>query len=401
MKHRVTHPALMLGIVCGLVGGISGCGDHKRTSAPPVAKAKEETVKPAVPSKDAPPPEEQQSKEVPRAAYDLTRYDAGLVELGEIVTRQFVVRNEGNADMLFVAGRPNDPNAVKVTVDRSKIAPGEAGIATAIVDTSGLSVGKITAKTPIGVGDPNESTIRFAIDLELVNQLKFLPDLHWRLGDMSGSNPMNVKGKIYSSEIDHFSVTGIQSSSEYLQANYRELEAEELSALGEDVRCGYEIAATISAQIPAGIFVEDLTIETDHRHVGSEEPVAKRVRLIVKRIGPVRIFGPRFDNETMVLYMNRVDAKLGKKHELTMLLRGAETREVKILDISSTDKAVKLHVDLIPASASTPNRRYKLTFEIPPNTVLPSESHPEAYITVKTDMPGAETIKFRVIYAPI
>ncbi|GEM_PF-3147079 len=105
--------------------------------------------------------------------FDSKVYEAGDVDLGEVIEHDFVIRNTGDEPVNLTAVRPSC--ACTVPHYPPVLQPGEEGVIRIAVDTKTLSAGKLTKTVTINTDAPNAQRVILKVNMVLVTPLEFLP----------------------------------------------------------------------------------------------------------------------------------------------------------------------------------------------------------------------------------
>jgi hypothetical protein len=107
-----------------------------------------------------------QQPAAPRAVVPFTTYAFGDIYIGETISQIFVIRNEGNADLLikdFIGAC----GCEVLGVDKV-IAPGKEGSARIEIGTTSQSSGELFKIALLHTNDPERPTIRFALTANIL-----------------------------------------------------------------------------------------------------------------------------------------------------------------------------------------------------------------------------------------
>lgn len=361
----------------------------------------------------------------PKAVVDNPLHNFGSMAVGQTLSHQFILKNEGEAPLEVKKGA----TTCKCTLSEMKentIAPGES-VEIELTWTPKSAQEHFGQTATIYTNDPENQELKLQIEGMANNLIAFTGDYegspHWSLPTMSTTDPVSFTGKIHTKYLDEFKILDIESSQKGLTSKFKPLTAEELKEA--DAKTGYSIEVTADPeQFPLGGFNERLTVKTDIPHdlspPGSEEahdhpeghdhkhdhehaePSGPRnfvIQVSGNHTGPIRIvptFGVHWNPQTMVLNLGEFSAKEGKSVILSMFVEGTE-QPLQIVDQEIAPDFLEFELKKDEKFESKNKQRYELKFAVPAEMSPVSFGRTNlAKVKLQTNHPNAKVIEFRV-----
>ncbi|WKZ57936.1 MAG: DUF1573 domain-containing protein [Bdellovibrionota bacterium] len=299
----------------------------------------------------------------PRAAIGNKVHEFGSVSQGTKVEHDFVIRNDGDADLLIHEVIPSCGCTASAT-SAEKISPGSEGVIKVSFDTAGFSGEKLKT-VRVHTNDPDESalvlTLRGTIEADVVIEPRrvFFGDIVQ--GDSGATRTQTVSVKVR--EGSKSAITGVRTMSKYLSVR------EKKSAARERI-----LEVEVAPDTPRGELRERIIVSVSGTRESSiNVPVFAAIK------GPIRLkpstlsFG--------ILEGQQVASRAVKVENI-----GAQP--VKVTSARSSDSAVSVAVKEIK-----PGTLYVLDVSVDPSRV---KKELRASIEVTTDSRDDERLSFTV-----
>jgi hypothetical protein len=213
--------------------------------------------------------------------------DAGIVSKGDKITHDFLIKNEGDADLEIVNVQP----ACGCTVAEfdKTIAPGQTGKVHAVLDTAGFS-GPISKGLTVFTSDSDVP------QLELTVRAKVQPFISARPGyaryiTVQGEAAQGSIGQtIWAPDGSSFDVVKVESPFPFMKTSFREAKPEERIADATGKQWRVEMILSNDAKV--GALADYVTIHTNHpKQKLVQIPVSGFVRPVMAVTPPVADFG--------------------------------------------------------------------------------------------------------------
>lgn len=223
----------------------------------------------------------------PVAVVDEPVYDHGQVSQGEEVRHDFVIRNEGNADLQIVEVRP----ACGCTVAEydKTIPPGGSGKVHAVVDTSDFD-GGISKGLTVLTNDPKNPRIVLTVKATIEPAVFTRPGFA-RFIQPKESDPGSVEQLVFTKSKDDLKILKVESPFPYLEATVRPATDEEKTPDGTGNQ--YVVTLTLDYhQAPVGPLADFVKLTTNHpKQAVVNIPVSGFVRPMVVATPDAADFG--------------------------------------------------------------------------------------------------------------
>lgn len=331
-------------------------------------------------------------------------YSFGVMAVGEERQHTFVIRNEGEAELILREGATSCECTVsdfagdKKTVSSAeageyqevRLAPGESAKVTLTWRTEWTDP-EFQHGATILTNDPESKVIGLGVTGEVTELIALEPDGTWDVGELRENQPTVVRAVMHSRIAEQFQVTDIESTHGLMTAKAVPLSEPELSA--SEWKSGYEIVVTISPGVTVGRFREKLVIHAE----ANGETRDFTVSIKGFRTGPFRILptaGVTWRPDAALLELGEFDASVGKTVSLLLFVHGLN-EEFELLGFESdvSELVVRLEPDEEPAGPD--RQRYRLVLEIPPGTTpTASITPPFAKASIQTNHPDAQQVTF-------
>ncbi|WP_417384365.1 DUF1573 domain-containing protein [Gimesia sp.] len=361
----------------------------------------------------------------PKAVVDKSLYNFGSMAVGQSLSHNFILKNEGEAPLEVQKG----DTTCKCTLSEMKenmVAPGES-IKIELTWTPKSPQQNFGQTATIYTNDPENKELKLQIEGMANNLIAFTGDYegspHWSLPTMATTDPVSFTGKIHTKYLDEFKILGIESSKPGLTSKFKPLTPEELKEV--DAKCGYSIEAIADPkQFSLGGFTERLTVKTDipadlappgteethdhpeghdhkhdHEHAEPGGPRNFVIQVSGNHTGPIRIvptFGVHWNPQSMVLNLGEFPAKEGKTVILSMFVEGTE-QPLEIVDQEISPDFLEFEMKKDDKFESKTKQRYELKLAVPAGMSPVSFGKTNlAKVKLQTNHPDAKEILLRV-----
>lgn len=192
--------------------------------------------------------------------------DFDIVAKGDVISHEFLIKNEGDAPLEITDVKP----ACGCTVARydKKILPGKTGKVSTKVKTSDFS-GPISKSIAVFTNDDSNPKLQLVVKAKIQPYISIYPG-YARYNYVQGEIPGRVPQTVWAADGEPLKVLGIKSPSEDLKVSYRQLDKEENNPKGGDVQ--WRVELTLSPDATVGPLREYVELEVDH-------PKQKSVRI--------------------------------------------------------------------------------------------------------------------------
>ena len=213
--------------------------------------------------------------------------DVGGVAKGDKITHDFVIKNEGDADLEIENVQP----ACGCTVAEfdKTIAPGQTGRVHAVLDTASFS-GPISKGLTVFTSDPDNPQVELTIRAKVQPYIAAKPG-YARYITVQGEPAQGSIGQtLWAPDGSSFEVVKVESPFPFLKVSYREAKPEERVA---DVNGKqWRVDMTLSNDAKVGALADYVIIHTNHpKQKLVQIPVSGFVRPVMAVTPPVADFG--------------------------------------------------------------------------------------------------------------
>jgi hypothetical protein len=213
--------------------------------------------------------------------------DAGNVAKGEKITHDFVIRNEGDADLEIVNVHP----ACGCTVAEfdKTISPGQTGRVHAVLDTATFA-GPISKGLTVFTSDPDNPQIELTVRAKVQPYIAAKPGYARYITVQGEASQGSIGQTLWAPDGSSFDVVKVESAYPFLKVAYREAKPEERVA---DVNGKqWRVEMTLSNDAKVGALADYVTIHTSHpKQKLVQIPVSGFVRPVMAVTPPVADFG--------------------------------------------------------------------------------------------------------------
>lgn len=325
----------------------------------------------------------------PKATTAETEHNFGAMLPGSHGKHVFTIRNDGEADLVLMA-REEDTTCSctfgELSSDNS-IKPGESVDVTLNWHIK-IPDGEFRHQAVVRTNDPERRKIELVIVGDVTSPLVVRPEGTWELGEFLTSEPITKQGTIHSTHLEAFEVKSIRADSSFTEFNVTPLSDEQLVEL--DARSGYQLTATVTPEMPIGLYSTLVTIQTDVESVQDFTFELKGTRP-----GPIDIVGPGFFPKSNAMLLGEFPASEGKSTTLSLFAREIEG-DLEIDRLEQTYDSVKLELTKDEKFAGKTSQRYLLKITVPPGEPQDRQRKLSEKIELKFKNPDVPAVRIIV-----
>ncbi|HKV06906.1 MAG TPA: DUF1573 domain-containing protein [Thermoanaerobaculia bacterium] len=213
--------------------------------------------------------------------------DAGTVSKGDKISHDFLIKNEGDADLEIINVQP----ACGCTVAEfdKTIAPGKTGKVHAVVDTASFT-GPISKGLTVYTSDPDVPQLELTVRAKVQPYISAKPGYARYITVQGEAAQGSIGQTLWAPDGTSFDVVKVESPLPYLKTSFREATPEERIADAKGKQWRVEITLSNDAQV--GALADYVTIHTNHpKQKLVQIPVSGFVRPVMAVTPPVADFG--------------------------------------------------------------------------------------------------------------
>lgn len=213
--------------------------------------------------------------------------DAGIVSKGDKISHDFLIKNEGDADLEIVSVQP----ACGCTVAEfdKTIAPGQTGKVHAVLDTAGFS-GPISKGLTVFTSDPDVPQLELTVRAKVQPYISARPGYARYITVQGEAAQGSIGQTLWAPDGSSFDVVKVESPFPYLKTSFREATTEERIADAKGKQ--WRVEMTLSNEAKVGALADYVTIHTNHpKQKLVQIPVSGFVRPVMAVTPPVADFG--------------------------------------------------------------------------------------------------------------
>lgn len=323
-------------------------------------------------------------------------YEFGTMEVGQKLSHEFVIRNDGEAPLTLKKDRSTCKCTV-VSFDEAEVAPGDSikiklEWEGKVIDPAYSHAGYLKTN------DPNNKEISIAVMGRVESSYAISPTGTWNLGEMNRGKPTEFNGSIMSRVLDNFEFVEATCSNEIVSIRLVPMDKKQLEE--NRAKTGYLIKGEVATGAPLGTFSEHVTLNflVDDKEKGGKKKNEAFFSIEGFYSGPLQIVGPLgWNTSKMTMIFGRIQAKEGKVIRLSMFVRDNTDGPIEVKEVISKPDFLKFTLKKDESFQAKNRERYDMTIEIPPGSP-PSQYYKEnpALITVVTNNPVIGTMKILV-----
>lgn len=400
MKNSLLIVGLMLAAIAALIGTVVVLGNHAPddlrdstkglkvpTSYPKQdlkSEAKTTPVDLPVASKTGP---------WPKIVLDEATYAFGRMAVNAKNNHTFVIRNEGEADLIMKEGKPTC-KCTTFSVESRVLKPGEK--TKLVIDwKAGAAPDRAFRHGgPVYTNDPKNPEVNFTVEGAIDMPVEMLPNL-WSVGNINLEKTGTLRAAIASRLTDQLEVESVESPSGKVTVRVSPMSVEEIAT--EKWAKGFRLDVEVAADIPVGKFEEDIKINLK----GVDQVPFVTARLTARKHGSFilqPLDGAMFVPDKMLLQLGQFPAAEGRHVKLLLIVDEKDmTEPLQITDIKADPPFLKASFEPLGTSTGTVHR-YAVEISVPPGRphVHKTDSK-RGQITIDTNHPSKETIYLEVL----
>ena len=293
--------------------------------------------------------------------------DVGTVPKGEKIVNDFVIKNEGDADLQITNVQP----ACGCTVaDFDKvIKPGATGKVHAVIDSSTFS-GPIAKGVSVFTNDPDHPQIELTVKAKVEPYISVKPGYARYITVQGEPQEGSITQTVWAPDGSSWDITGVDSPFPYLTVTYREAKPEERvpDAKGKQ----WKVEMKLASNAKVGPLADYVTLHTNHpKQKTVQIPVSGFVRPVIAVTPPNADFG-------------KIELKEPLKKALN--IRNFATEPIKVTSIDPTlPKGIETKLEPI-----TEGREYQVRVVVSPGM---GKGPFLGKLTIHTDSPKVPTLE--------
>lgn len=213
--------------------------------------------------------------------------DAGVVSKGDKISHDFLIKNEGDADLEIVSVQP----ACGCTVAEfdKVIAPGQTGKVHAVLDTAGFS-GPISKGLTVYTSDPDVPQMELTIRAKVQPFISAKPGYARYITVQGEAAQGTIAQTLWAPDGSSFDVVKVESPFPFMKTSFREATPEERIADAKGKQ--WRVEMTLGSDAKVGALADYVTIHTNHpKQKLVQIPVSGFVRPVMAVTPPVADFG--------------------------------------------------------------------------------------------------------------
>jgi len=223
----------------------------------------------------------------PKATVAEPLKDVGTVPKGEKIVHDFVIKNDGDADLQITNVQP----ACGCTVAEfdKVIKPGQTGKVHAVIDSSTFN-GPISKGVSVFTNDPDHPQIELTVHAKVEPYISIKPGYARYITVQGEPLEGNIAQTLWAPDGTSWDITGVDSPYPFLTVTYHEAKAEERlpDARGKQ----WKVEMKLSNQAKVGPLSDYVTVHTSHpKQKIVQIPVSGFVRPVIAATPPNADFG--------------------------------------------------------------------------------------------------------------
>lgn len=223
----------------------------------------------------------------PKAVIAEPIHEAGNVPKGEKITHDFVVKNDGDADLQITNVQPSCGCTV-VSFDKV-IKPGQTGKVHAVLDSATFN-GPIAKGISVFTNDPDHPQMELTVKANIAPYITVKPGYARYITVQGEPKEGKITQTLYTPDGSSFDITGVDSPYPYLKVAFHEAKPEERLPDGKGKQ--WKVDMTLSNDAKVGALTEYVVIHTTHpKQKVVQIPVSGFVRPVLNVTPPVADFG--------------------------------------------------------------------------------------------------------------
>ena len=337
----------------------------------------------------------------PRVVAKSLTFPFGRMQVREKKTHEFVIVNEGEADLLLGAGNTtckctqfgfvSSPEKAEKTEKSAVVKPGDS-----VTLVMSWKAGEVPDRQfrhggDVYTNDPKNPVLKYAVHGAIEMPFELLPQV-WGVGNVYSEQPGKMMATLGSKVHEKLEITSITSPSGKVVVTPAPMT---LEMKAEGYTSGYALNVEVAGDIPAGLFQEEVQIKLAQ----NEEPL--KVMVTARKQGVLQLqqmAGTLFDRDQLQLQLGSFPASQGREAKMLLIVDEKGMSEpFKITESGAEPSFVSASISPL-GEASGSVHRYILTIAIPPGRphVQKTSSTP-GYIRLATNHSSGEGINLGLL----
>jgi hypothetical protein len=329
----------------------------------------------------------------PKAVAEETEFDFGVMPVYGKGKHEYVIRNEGEADLVLMA-RKEDTTCSCTFGELSKdgsIKPGESVKVTLQWEIKAMT-DQFRHRAIVRTNDPENKTIELVVSGRVDETMRLLPSGSWSLGQLSSTEPNVMSGQLFSAILDSFEITGVTTSRDTTKVEWTPMTAEELDE--KKVKSGYNVTVTLPPDVAIGPYADNVKLATSVENFGE---IAFDVK--GQRPGPLEFLGPGYHPEASVLLMGEFPAAQGKESVLSLFVRDLE-QELTLEDLKLEHNAVQVSLEKDEKFVGK-TQRYLVKVKVPPGPPQDRQRKKSEKVDLFLNHPEAKQVRLIIDFLAV
>ena len=329
----------------------------------------------------------------PKIVFDETTYSFGRMAVDSHNEHTFIIRNEGEADLIMKEGKTTC-KCTKFAVESRVLKPGEQ--TKLVIDWKAGNAPDRAFRHggPVYTNDPKNTEVNFVVEGAIDMPVELLPNL-WSVGNMNLDKTGTLRAAIASRLTDQWEVESVESPSGKVTVKVSPMSVEEIAS--EKWAKGFQFDVEIAADIPVGKFQEDIKINLR----GVDQVPFVTAKLTARKYGNFilqPLEGAMFLPDKMVLHLGQFPSSEGRHVKLLLIVNEKDmTDPFQITDIEADPPFLKASIEPLGNSTGSVHR-YAVEISVPPGRPhVQKTEFKSGHITIHTNHPSKEAIHAEVL----
>jgi len=332
----------------------------------------------------------------PKAVLAETEHQFGRMEVGQEDSHDFIIKNEGEAELEIAKGSTTCQCTISEVGD-NKIPPGGSATITLrwkpTQQTENFEKG-----AEILTNDPVNPVYQLKILGMVVPRFVLMPSDNWEIREVNESQPSTTLGLVLSPVIDDLSLDKLVYDETRMKIKVHPATVEQVAQM--QGKSGFGLEVSVLPGMPVGTFSYPLQIVTNSPERKADGTLGDKATLKVnitgRRDGPVRILGAAYRQESSAVTLGAFPATDGKSVTLNLLVRECPEEGLQMLDVETDPPALQAEFtgEAKPVGVAM---RHTLKLTMPGSTdrILKNDEAP-GLVLIKTNHPQAPEIRLKV-----
>jgi hypothetical protein len=321
------------------------------------------------------------------------------MEVGESREHSFVIRNEGEADLVLQQGNTTCQCTIS-KLQNDRLPPGKSATVT-LRWTPTTQSEAFEKGAEVFTNDPLNLKIQLKIVGMVAPRFVIMPADTWSAKDVKDGPATEVRGYVASPIVDDMKIEKLEFDEKFLEVDYQPVPQEMLPMMKS--RAGYEFIVKVKPVMPVGAFAFPLKIHTNVPERKADSTLGENAIIPVTvsgyRRGPIRIMGEAYSEADGLISLGNFDAREGRSVLLSLLVRGAPEEGFRFEEIECDPKILSVELDP-DAKLQGAARRFKLKIAFPAGGErMTRRNEAIGKIKVKTNHSEAPVLEFKVQFS--